>query len=206
MLPVYKTIAVEVLASVNSVELQSLKEMMQKLCENLSLQIDMSSPIYQEFYKYLIITHFLLMKNECASQNLPRIYAKLSISLLRYTKEIRADKAFYDAGEACRKEGLNSQAFMFFNRYLDLYEAIEDPDNAAIGDNSDFEFTDIPSPYEIPLPEKNFISKDERDKIGDWVLQMNMDNSVGQNLPKRMCENCGNDIYEATLACPHCRS
>jgi intraflagellar transport protein 172 len=83
---------------------------------------------------------------------------------LRYTKDIRADKAFLDSGEACRKENMNDLAFMFFNRYIDLYDAIDDPDNAGgINDNSDFERTDIPSPYEIPLPEKNLISPDERD-------------------------------------------
>jgi len=52
--------------------------------------------------------------------------------LLRYTKEVRADKAFLDAGEANKREGINNMAFMFFNRYLDLYEAIEDPDSGGI--------------------------------------------------------------------------
>jgi intraflagellar transport protein 172 len=64
--------------------------------------------------------------------------AKLCTSLLRYTKEIRADKAFLDAGEANRREGINNMAFMFFNRYLDLFDAIEDPEGAGITDNSDF--------------------------------------------------------------------
>jgi hypothetical protein len=40
MLPVYKTIAVEILATVHEMELQILKEMLQKLCENLSIQVD----------------------------------------------------------------------------------------------------------------------------------------------------------------------
>jgi len=37
MLPVYKTIAVETLATVHEMELQILKEMLQKFCENLML-------------------------------------------------------------------------------------------------------------------------------------------------------------------------
>lgn len=90
--------------------------------------------------------------------------------MLRYTREIRPDKAFLDAGEANKKEGINNMAVMFFNRYLDLYDAIEDPDGAGITDNQDFEETDIPTPYEIPLPEKNLISVSERDQIRDWVL------------------------------------
>ena len=40
MLPVYKTIAIEILASVHEMELVILKELLQKLTENLSLQVD----------------------------------------------------------------------------------------------------------------------------------------------------------------------
>ncbi len=138
MLPVYKTIAVEILDTVHEMDLQILKEMLSKLCENLSLQVDTRNPIFIEFQKYLLITHFMLLKNECQRNNLTRVLSKLCTSLLRYTKEIRADKAFLDAGEANRKEGTNNMAFMFFNRYIDLYDAIEDPEGAGITDNSDF--------------------------------------------------------------------
>lgn len=86
----------------------------------------------------MLITHFLLLKSECAKNGITKVLAKLCTSLLRYTKEIRADKAFLDAGEANRREGINNMAFMFFNRYLDLFDAIEDPDNGGITDNSDF--------------------------------------------------------------------
>jgi len=78
--------------------------------------------------------------------------------LLRYTKEIRCDKAFLDAAESNKKIGNNDMAFIFFNRYIDLYDAIEDPDANTIQENNDFENTDIPSPYEISLPEKNLLS------------------------------------------------
>ena len=138
MLPVYKTIAVEILVTVHEMELQILKEMLQKFSENLAMQVDEKNPVFQEFNKYLLISHFILLKNECARNNLGRVLAKLTTSLLRYTKEIRADKAFLDAGEANKREGINNMAFMFFNRYLDLYEAIEDPESGGITDNSDF--------------------------------------------------------------------
>lgn len=58
----YKTISVEVLAMDNNVELAVLKEMLQKLIENLEMQVDRSNPIYSEFFRYLVITHLLLMK------------------------------------------------------------------------------------------------------------------------------------------------
>lgn len=60
---------------------------------------------------------------------------------------------------------------MFLNRYLDVYEVVEDPDSASI-DNNDFAGTDIPSPYDVPLPEKNLVSEQEREKIKEWVLQV----------------------------------
>lgn len=119
------------------------------------------------------------MKSDCQKHGLQNVLAKLSACLLRYTKEIRADKAYHDAGNACRAAGLNNAAFIYFNRYIDLYDVIDDPDNAGGLDNTAFENTDIPSPFEIPLPEKNIINPAERDQIRDWVLEANMDGSIG---------------------------
>jgi hypothetical protein len=49
-----------------------------------------------------MISHLLCLKTDCAKNNLNRVSAKLSTSLLRYCKDIRADKAFLDAGNANR--------------------------------------------------------------------------------------------------------
>ena len=152
MLPVYKTICVEVLAAVNEVELQVLREMLQKLVKNLENTIgDRNNPVFAEFMKFLMVTHLLLLKTEAQRNKLDRVSAKLCTSLLRYCKEIRSDKAFYDAGEANRKFKQYDMAYIFFNRYIDLYDAIEDPDNNGISDNTNFDETDIPSPYDIAL-------------------------------------------------------
>ena len=59
---------------------------------------------------------------------------------------------------------------MLLNRYLDIYEVIEDPDNNNLSDNSDFTHTDIPSPFDVPLPEKNIVNSKEIEKIRDWLL------------------------------------
>lgn len=208
MLPVYKTICVEVLAAVNDVELAVLRDMLQNLIKNFSDTIgDPKNPVFAEFMKYLMVTHLLLLKGEAARNNLTRVNAKLCTSLLRYCKEIRSDKAFYDAGMANKADKNYDMAFIFLNRYIDLYDAIEDPDNNGITDNAEFEDTDIPSPYDIALPEKNFINPQERDKIRDWVLQINMDGNVGQALPTRQCDKCGYEhLYEASLNCPQCKT
>lgn len=161
---------------------------------------------YQEFHKYLTIAHLILVKSEAQKKKLDKLAAMLCTALLRYSNVIRADKAFLDAGEANRKIGQNDMAYIFFNRYIDLYDAIEDPENNGISDNTDFEETDIPSPYEISLPEKNLLSAAERDEIRDWVLEINMDGAE-KSLPTRNCEFCNFDqLYEASLGCPQCQS
>jgi len=71
--------------------------------KNLDAAIgDKNSPVYIEFQRFLMITHLLLLKSECAKNNLNRVNAKLSTALLRYCKDIRADKAFLDAGNSNR--------------------------------------------------------------------------------------------------------
>jgi intraflagellar transport protein 172 len=208
MLPVYKTICIEVLAGVNEIEMQVLREMLQKLVKNLEQLIhDKNNPIIAEFSRYLMVTHLYLLKGESERHRLDRVTAMLCTSLLRYCKEIRSDKAFFDAGNANRKVGNNDMAHIFFNRYIDLYDAIEDPDNNGIQQNTEFEETDIPSPYDIALPEKNMLTPQERDRIRDWVLEIGMNDNVGQALPCRKCERCNYDgLYEASLVCFQCNT
>ncbi|CAI2386632.1 unnamed protein product [Moneuplotes crassus] len=201
---VYKTVALEILAASNVSELTACKGMLQRLVDNLTLSYDDSNPIFREFNEYLLINHYLLLKIECeSSSGSSAVYTRLCISLLRYTKIIRADKAFLDAGNACKSEGMNNMAFLFFKRYLDLAEAIEDPDNAPFEDNADFEGTDIPSPFDIPLPESNLMGEDEREEIRDWVLQIQMDDNIDTTLNMRPDEDYGGEIYEATLVNPN---
>lgn len=200
---VYKTVALEILAALNVSELTACKGMLQRLVDNLALSYDEGNPIFREFNEYLVINHFLLLKMECeGNPSLQNVYCRLCVSLLRYTKIIRADKAFLDAGNACRDIGMNNMAFLFLKRYIDLAEAIEDPDNAQFDDNADFQDTDIPSPFDIPLPENNILNADDRDEIKDWVLQIQMDDSVEIILNMRQCEETGNDVYEASLVNP----
>ena len=167
---------------------------------------DPNNAIYIEFYRYMMVTHLLLLKDEVAKNRLDRVQARLCTSLLRYSKDIRADKAFLDAGQANKKISNNDMAVIFLNRYIDLYDAIEDPETNGITENAEFEETDIPSPYDISLPEKNMMSADQRQAILDWVLEINMDGNVGQALPTRCCEFCNSEIYEAALSCNKCNA
>lgn len=64
----------------------------------------------------------------------------MSVSLLRDSDIIPADKAFFEAGTQCRKLGWDSMAFVFLNRFLDLMEVIEDHEgNSDALDSTDFQ-------------------------------------------------------------------
>jgi len=66
LLPIYKTLALEILAGSKDDEIAALREVLQKLVDNLALNLDENHPIYWEFYEYSFITHLLMMKSECA--------------------------------------------------------------------------------------------------------------------------------------------
>lgn len=54
-------------------------------------------------------------------------------------------------------------AFLLLNRYLDIFEVIEDPDNNGnLADQGEFEHTDIPNLFDVYLPEANLISDSDK--------------------------------------------
>lgn len=110
--------------------------------------------------------------------------AKICVSLLRYCANIRLDRLYYEAGVSCQKANQIGMASIFLNRYLDINELIDDPDNNNLGDNNEFDVTDIPSPYDVNMPIKNFLSSQEKEKIRDWLLQVYSIFNLGQYQPK----------------------
>merc|ERR1719336_820071 len=128
--------------------------------------------------------HGMMVRNKLRAMNKsPELIAKVSISLCRYCTEFPVDNAFYDAGIDCKQANMINMSFFFLNRFLDISDAIEDPDNAAI-DNTDFMDTDIPSPYDLDLPEEVCIEPKQVEEIRDWVLGWSMDQNVQQK-PER---------------------
>ena len=79
-----------------------------------------------------------------------------------------------------RKVGWDNMAFVFLNRYLDLYDAIEEGSLDML-DHTDFAETDIP--FEVPLPESPHLSSTEHEAVKEWVLAVSMDQKVEQVLP-----------------------
>ncbi|KAK0069568.1 intraflagellar transport protein 172 isoform X1 [Biomphalaria pfeifferi] len=169
-----------------------LRDMLHDLCENISKTSEANGPQHEEFEKMLLIAHYCATR--CAAQaqpSLDSIAGKLSVSLLRHTDIIPADKAFYEAGMACKALGWENMAFVFLNRYLDISEAMEEGTLDML-DHTDFQETDIP--FEIPIPEKPFLTGGQHEEVKEWVLAVSMDRQVEQILPK---DERG--TYEASL-------
>ena len=99
-------------------EFSKLREVLLNLTQNITKSKE-SSEESQLFFRLLLITHYYTMRCSCIDNDqLDTIAAKLSISLLRHTDLIAADKAFYEAGMTCQvsnekmdKIGLNSFNF-----------------------------------------------------------------------------------------------
>uniref|UniRef100_A0A7S1KTE2 IF140/IFT172/WDR19 TPR domain-containing protein n=1 Tax=Percolomonas cosmopolitus TaxID=63605 RepID=A0A7S1KTE2_9EUKA len=178
--------------------------------------INTSSKAFKEFSKYVTIVHLMNMYNVCSEHapDLDDLRLKQAVSLLRYTNLIPPDRAFCRAGEICRKQKRMDMGLVFYNRYLDISDAIDeipepqDPNTLARAmvelENTDFQETDIP--YLVPIPRERCLSEKEHDEITNDVLVESISGSSQQSLPKRTCTSCGHSIYEAALSCSKCNT
>ena len=159
--------------------LKALREMLQKVVHGLKTKGDQQ--LTEEFERLLWIAHLTSAKDTAEERGSTEVRRKLAISLLRYIRILPADKAFYDAGQCCRSANDLSMAFVFLNRYLDITEAMEENQASSTTlDNSDFADTEIP--FDFPLPDKQFLSDADREKVRDYVLQLSMNEKVKQQL------------------------
>jgi intraflagellar transport protein 172 len=159
------------------------------------------------FRRYLEACHLALVRAEAREANLLDLSAKAATSLLRYVGTIPADRAFFEAGIACRECGDRANdAFVFLNRYLDLTELMDDDPRGDPGDLDDdeFETTDVPKDFELPV--EHFVKEATREEVRDWVLALSMDQAVDQTLSTRECGGCGGKTYVAALRCHRCGS
>lgn len=169
-----------------------LRDFLLQLCENMSRSAEANSPAHEDFEQFLQIAHYYATRSATKGvEELVNLSAKLSVSLLRHTEIVPADKAFYEAGLACRDVGWENMAVIFLNHFVDLCSAIEDGTLNAM-DHSDFLDTDIP--YEVPVPTKQCVNDAQRDQISEWLLIVSMNNRVEQVLPRDE-----RNTYEASL-------
>jgi intraflagellar transport protein 172 len=155
------------------------------------------TPFEMELFSSHLLS--LLIKSK-DSMELKPICAKIAISLLRYTHLIRPDQAFYEAGFYSKLAGMSNMAFVCWNRFLDMSDAIEQ--GSRLEDNADFALTDIP--FDIELPKENLPEK-LREQVRDWVLAVSLDQKVNQEIDYRQCRECNAQIYAASLVCHNCK-
>uniref|UniRef100_A0A672S1B2 Intraflagellar transport protein 172 homolog n=1 Tax=Sinocyclocheilus grahami TaxID=75366 RepID=A0A672S1B2_SINGR len=170
----------------------NLRDILLLLCENLTKSSEANSSAHEEFEQMLLVAHYYATRSAAKGiDQLSSVAAKLSISLLRHTELIPADKAFYEAGLAAKAVEWENMAFIFLNRFLDLADGIDEGTLDAL-DHTDFQDTDIP--FEVPVPSKLHVIVEKREEIREWVLTVSMDQRVEQVLPK---DERG--TYEASL-------
>ena len=69
---------------------------------------------------------------------------------------------FHTAGYANQEAGRLNMAFVFLNRYLDLTEAMDDPDAGPL-ENADFANTDIP--FDFHIPDTHYMPEAMREEV-----------------------------------------
>ena len=183
-----------------------LREFLFKLCAEFKEAAGIPPPVAKEFEKYRLSAHTLAMKAQHGRLGLKQLHARACMSLLRFTADIAVDQAFHDAGQACRDVGWHSNAFVYFNRFVDLCDLIDAPEANNDMENSDFAATDIPSPFDVPLPARPAYDAAAREEVREWVVDQAISNEANaQALVTRPCEKCSKQVAEATITCPHCR-
>uniref|UniRef100_A0A146M0F0 Intraflagellar transport protein 172 n=2 Tax=Lygus hesperus TaxID=30085 RepID=A0A146M0F0_LYGHE len=181
---IYRTIAADVMSVHRSNETyknwSKLRDMFYQLTEAMNSTSDSNTPTQTEFETLMLVGHYYALRFAAKNiSSLEKIVAKISISLLRYSDVIPADKAYFEAGMDARVVGLNTDAFLFLNHCLDILEAMEEGSDVSV-DHSDLLSTDFPQ--QIPLPEKPYLHPNEIEAVKEWVLSVSMDRSVDVNL------------------------
>ncbi|XP_053503578.1 intraflagellar transport protein 172 homolog isoform X4 [Ictalurus furcatus] len=170
----------------------NLRDVLHLLCENLTKSSEANSPAHEIFEQMLVVAHYYATRSAAKGiVQLSTLAAKLSVSLLRHTELIPADKAFYEAGLAAKAVGSENMAFIFLNHFLDLADSIDEGTIDAL-DHTDFKDTDIP--FEVSLPSKLHVTVEKREEIRDWLLTISMEQRLEPVLPKDQ-----RGTYEASL-------
>ncbi|KAJ1353159.1 Intraflagellar transport protein osm-1 [Parelaphostrongylus tenuis] len=148
------------------------------------------------FERYVHALHLMTIRSameEIQTSDARKLRLQQSISLLRYSDLIPADRVFFQAGIAAKEFGgdYTGLAFLLLNHYLDLVDAIEEGD-ASLVDYTAFDGTDIPS--EVPLPQTPWVKNSVHEEIKEWVLATSVDDGVTRDLK---LDSRG--LFEATI-------
>lgn len=159
----------EIFADCDSQEIAKLRTCLMKFKKALEKKQELNTPVGKEFQKYLTIAHLVNLSNIYQKKGMIPLYAQISQSLLRYSDLVRVDKLFYNAGVACKKANNLTMSFLLLNRYLDIFEVIEDNENNGnLSEQGEFVYTDIPNLFDVPLPEVNLIQEQDKQNLSNF--------------------------------------
>ena len=144
------------------------------------------------------------MKLTCKSNqsNYKKTYYRLCLSPLSYGDIIKLDLALLDSGLICRELGLKGNAFILLNRYLDIYEVIDDNSN-KLDEEAELKDTEIPQ-VDVYMSESNIITAQTKKDIHEWIVKANIDKSFEKALNRKPCLKCNKNIFESNLKCKSC--
>lgn len=99
----YINLCLEIFVECDAKEVNSLRTALYNFYKLLQGSKEDQSQIGKQFQKYLTIAHLANLKYIYEKKNMHALYARISLSLIRYGDLIRMDKLFYDAGVSCKK-------------------------------------------------------------------------------------------------------
>jgi intraflagellar transport protein 172 len=115
-----------------------------------------------ELESALLLVHYASSRARYASLGLQELVARLSMAMLRFAgtgQGLPAERGYYEAGAACKEVGMRSHAFVLFNRFLDIANAIDDGGDLSGLDNVDFVGTGLPSPDQFVAETAHYVAE-----------------------------------------------
>ena len=80
-----------------------LRDLLLSLVGGLAHSPEANSPAVQEFERLLLVAHYSATRAACMGvPQLKELVAKITVSMLRYTDILPADRAFYEAGSQAK--------------------------------------------------------------------------------------------------------
>jgi intraflagellar transport protein 172 len=230
--PLFRRLAAELLGGTQAqrcpdAALVEAREVLFKLCGALRRSGGAGAAAADELERNVLPgVHFAAMRVQLAELGLPEQAAKAAVSALRLVGHGQggggggggggavappADRAYFEAGSACRQAGGKGAALVLLNRFIDLCEAVEEGAGADLSalDNEGFQGSGLLAPADFApgaLPRQLFVAEKAREEAKDWVLATSMDRKVEQALPTRPCLSCGQPVFEGALGCGACRA
>ena len=178
----------------------ALRQMLFKVLKNASPSVRG----FEKLQNFTRAVHLLCQQATCEKLGLQELSMKASIAMVRYSDLLPADFLAYRAGQVCKSLGKPECALVYYNRFVDIAEAIKSGNSAGGIDHEKFEKTDVPR--EVCLRKKLCVSNSVAEHVNDWVLEQSISGDLEPKLPMAPCKKCGRQIYAASLSCPYCNS